>query len=176
MNWNEIVEALKEFWNQPVPIIGFTVGTLIIGIIVILSKTSIGTKALNWLKGKYQEMVETNKEMQERYEAIIKTKDEFIASLTQMYEDKLALVQANKDKERDVIIAIGSCINNVKIKKIIEEYKGTEPVTDISSYTEAIKQEYESKYIEVLNRLEELENGKTEDSVTIEEEIPSDTI
>ena len=170
MDWNQIVEGIKEFWNQPVPIIGFTVGTIIIGVIAILAKTSIGKKALNWMKEKYTELLNGYNETKKQYEEIIKTKDETIAKLTEMYNEKLALVQANKDKEREIIIALGNCINNVKVKKIIEEYSQSKEITDLSDLVDEVKEKYESKYQELLSRLEVLENER-KDSDTTKEEI-----
>lgn len=170
MDWNQIVEGIKEFWNQPVPIIGFTVGTIIIGVIAILAKTSIGKKALNWMKEKYTELLNGYNETKKQYEEIIKTKDETIAKLTEMYNEKLALVQANKDKEREIIIALGNCINNVKVKKIIEEYSQSKEITDLSALVDEVKAKYESKYQELLSRLEVLENER-KDSDTTKEEI-----
>lgn len=170
MDWNQIVEGIKEFWNQPVPIIGFTVGTVIIGVIAILAKTSIGKKALNWMKEKYAELVNGYNETKKQYEEIIKTKDETIAKLTEMYNEKLALVQANKDKEREIIIALGNCINNLKVKKIIEEYSQSKEITDLSDLVDEVKAKYESKYQELLSRLEVLENER-KDSDTVKEEI-----
>lgn len=179
--WNNFVSGLEEFWNQPVPIIGFTVGTLIVGFFVIFTKTSLGKKALNWCKTKYEELLVKYNEAKKLYEEVIAEKDAIIEELTKMYEEKLALVQLNKDKEKEIIIAIAKNINNVKIKKIIEEYEKLPEITDISDYVEEIKAKYEAKESEiteklneVLSRLEELENGKI--SEEIKEEISNNSI
>lgn len=158
MDWNTIVEGFKVFWSQPVPIIGFTVGTVIIGALSIISKTSIGKKALNSLKAKYNDLVNGYNEVKKQYDEIIAKKDEIITTMTEEYNNKLALIQANKDKEREVIIALGNCINNVKVKKIIEEYSQLDEITDVSQFVDDIKNKYESKYQELLAQIEELKN------------------
>jgi len=192
MNWEEISYNIEQFWNKPVPIIGFTIGTLVIMFLVIFAKTSFGRKSLNYLKNKYAELNDGFNKAKEYYEEAIKAKDELIANkdkyieeLKSMYEEKLALVQLNKDKEKEIIIAIASNINNVKIKKIIEEYKKLPEITDIDAALDEkrkqLESEYEAKYQEVLEKLNELkpveeikeviENEEGIDSVTEETQI-----
>lgn len=169
MNWNDIVEGFKIFWEQPVPIIGFTVGSLISFFLVVFSKTTIGKRALNKITGMFEESERTRKDVVEKYEQLLKEKDEMLAQLTTEYENKLSLIQANKDREKEVIIAIAENIHNVKVAKIIEEYKQEPEVEEVSEYIESvkeeIKQEYESKYEMVLKQLEELKNGKVSEEV-----------
>lgn len=185
MSWEQISYNIEQFWNKPIPIIGFTVGAVIVGVLFILAKTSIGRKALNELKKKYNEIIDFKNSIEDKYNKLIEEKDKLIEEkgkiieeLQHQYDDKLALVQANKDKEKEIIIAIAENINNVKIKKIIEEYKKLPEITDISEVLEAKKEElednYKTKYEEILKKLEEIENGK--DSEPVEEEIQSDTI
>jgi len=165
MNWNEITYNIEQFWNKPVPIIGFTIGTLIIGIIVIISKTSFGRKWILRFKDWYQELNVKYNEAIEAKDKIIAEKDEIIANLTKEYETKIALLNENRNKEREMIIAIAENINNVKIKKLVEEFK-QEPIIEVESdYILEIKNEYESKYEEVLKQLEEIKNGKISEQV-----------
>ena len=64
MEWFDTFAAnLKDFWSQPVPIIGFTVGTCIIGFCFIFAKTSLGKKALNKLQKLYDDLVAKYKEI-----------------------------------------------------------------------------------------------------------------
>lgn len=165
MNWETIVQKIADFWNMPVPIIGFTVGSVVLGIIWIISKTSFGRKSINWCKNQLKEMKDANDKAKADYEETIKLKDEIIAGLTAEYEEKLALVQLNRDKEREIIIAIGEKINNVKIKKIIEEYKNMPTIESISDYVQELENKYESKYELLLKRLEELENEKGKETI-----------
>lgn len=192
MNWEQITYNIEQFWNKPIPIIGFTIGTLIIMFLVIFAKTSLGRKSLNYLKNKYAELNDDFNKAKKYYEEAIKAKDElienkdkYIEELKSMYEEKLALVQINKDKEKEIIIAIGSNINNVKIKKIIEEYKKLPEITDINAALDEKKKQLESKYeekyqevIEKLNNLqlvkeikEVIENEEGIDSVSKETQI-----
>ncbi len=168
MNWEQITYNIEQFWNKPIPIIGFTIGTLIIMFLVIFAKTSLGRKSLNYLKNKYSELNDGFNKAKKYYEEAIKAKDElienkdkYIEELKSMYEEKLALVQINKDKEKEIIIAIGSNINNVKIKKIIEEYKKLPEITDINAALDEkrkqLESKYEAKYQEVIEKLNNLQ-------------------
>lgn len=174
MTWEQISYNIEQFWNKPIPIICFIAVMLIIIFLIIFSKTSFGKKALNELKLKFDVMKNMFDEIIKAKDEIINRKEEIIAEMKQDYEDKLALIQAEKDKEKEVIIAIAQNINNIKIKKIIEEYKHTVSPESISELVEEVKKDYESKYEQVLKELEELKNGKNSDS--IEEEISQDTI
>lgn len=132
MSWDQIVEAIRQFWNQPVPIIGFTVGAVLLAILGIIAKTSIGKKQLNKLK------IEINIE-RDRY-----------AELQKFYESKLQIAEKNKELERQFIYEICENINNVNVKSICEKYKSQfenitydQVVEDAKA--QAIK-EYEDKY------------------------------
>lgn len=180
MNWDEIVEKIASFWNMKVPIIGFTVGAIVIGFLVIISKTSWGRKAINWCKKKigdfeiiFKEANDTYKRTLEEKDALLKLKDEIIEKMKQEYDTKLAIVQNQRNEERNVIIAIGQCINNVKVKKIIEDYISKPVAESVSEYTQEIEENYEDKYKELLKRIEVLENERKEtiDSNPVEETI-----
>lgn len=187
MNWEQITYNIEQFWNKPIPIIGFTIGTLIIMFLVIFAKTSLGRKSLNYLKTKYIEIQNDFDKVKEYYNKAIETKnelienkDKYIEELKSMYEEKLALVQINKDKEKEIIIAIGSNINNVKIKKIIEEYKKLPEITDIDAALDEkrkqLESEYETKYQEVIEKLNNLQPVKEiKEVIENEEGIDSDS-
>lgn len=160
MNWEQISYNIEQFWNKPVPIIGFTVGAIIIGVLAILAKTSIGKKSLLYLKKQYNELKEKATEAFDAYDKLIAQKDEIIDTMKSEYEEKLALIQENKDREREIIIAIGENIHNVKIQKIIEEYKKLPEIADISEVIESKKIELEEKYEAKEAELEEKINAK----------------
>lgn len=175
MEWETIAHNIESFWNKPVPIIGFTIGALVIGAFTILKYTSIGKKAINFFKAKYEELKNKYYDTCNKYDEIIEKKDEQLAKLKEMYEEKLALVQANRDKEREVIIAIAENIHNVKIQKIIEEYKNFPEITDISEVIESKKAElesiYQAKYEEVLSELNKLKEKAESEIEEAQEEI-----
>ena len=116
MSWEVIVNGLKEFWAQPVPIIGFSVGTLIIGICTIISKTSFGKRLLNKLKGNVQEL-STNVDT---FKSDTNAK---IEELKSYYEQAMALLEAKKDNTEKLLLAIAEQLHNVKIEELVKEYK-----------------------------------------------------
>ena len=128
MNWNELTRIIEEFWNKPVPIIGFTVGAIIIGVLMILEKTSIGKKALKELRAKYEEIKNSADAMKNVCDKLLDEKDSIIEEMKKEYETKLAIIQEQRNKEKEIIIAVGRNINNVKIQKIIDEYEKTDVI------------------------------------------------
>lgn len=174
MNWETIVQKIADFWNMPVPIIGFTVGTVVLGIIWIISKTSFGKKAINWCKTQIAAMKDANDKAKADYEEALKLKDEIIEKMKQEYSEELATIEYNRELEREFIINALSQINNVRVKKLVKEFQEKIKPTNISEITESIKSEYESKYAELLARLEELENEKGKETInsnSVEETI-----
>lgn len=174
MNWETIVQKIADFWNMPVPIIGFTVGSVVFGIIWIISKTSFGKKAINWCKNKIAKMEEANEKAKSDYEETLKLKDEIIEKMKQEHSEELAAIEYNRELEREFIINALSQINNVRVKKLVKEFQEKIKPTNISEITENIKSEYESKYAELLARLEELENEKGKETInsdSVEETI-----
>lgn len=171
--WNEFTRIVEEFWNKPVPIIGFTVGACILGALWIISKTSIGKKALKELRAKYEEIKNVNDAIKKIADDLLEAKDNVIAEMKKEYEAKLAIAQEEVRQTKQLVIAIASNINNVKIKKLIEEFEKLPEPQNVSDYIIQVKEQYESEYKQkyelVLKRLEELENGKN--SNTIKEEI-----
>ncbi len=56
MDWNSIVEGIKTFFNQPVAIIGCSVGCLLFYTLVFLSKTSFGKKSIRKVNNAFDEL------------------------------------------------------------------------------------------------------------------------
>ena len=54
---------LKDFFNQPIPIIGVSVGFALFCILKIISSTSIGKKSLNEFKRKTKVLNDSFKEL-----------------------------------------------------------------------------------------------------------------
>lgn len=158
--WNEFTRIVEEFWNKPVPIIGFSVGVCILGALWIISKTSIGKKALKELREKYNEIKDVNDAIKKTADDLLEAKDNVIAEMKKEYEVKLAIAQEEVRQTKELVVKISSCINNVKIKKLIEEFEQLPEPQNVSDYIEQIKEQYNDKYELVLKRLEELENGK----------------
>ena len=136
MEWDTISNNIEQFWNKPVPIIGFTIGMCIIGIVFIISKTSIGKKALNILKKKIEDSVlkleEALQKLKEATENLInavKTFNEFkkeceekLNKQKEYYEKELNKQSQIISKQDKIIKVICENSVNIHIKEAFEEY------------------------------------------------------
>lgn len=123
MEWQQICEAIKDFFSQPVPIIGCTIGALVVSVIVILSKTNIGKKALH-------KMQETNNELKSQIVAfsteITNIKQNLDKTLVEQNKDlQNALIE--KDQEiarlRELVETIALNTHNVRTLDALKNYK-----------------------------------------------------
>lgn len=169
--WNGLVEQTKIILQMPVPIIGCTVLSLLVFTLAIISKTSIGKKSLNTLKGVISG---ANQKLDEAKTQLIEVKQEFdtykelkkqeIQEIKETYEVLLVGVQQQKNELENLVLEIGENINNGKIEKAINEYvdeKKNKATTEISEIVENAKDEARSEYINEINDLRhELEDLK----------------
>lgn len=139
--WNETVANIKDFFNQPVPIIGCSILFLIVFFLVIFSKTSLGKKTLKKILsgfievkttfGIYKEVVDSKvKEIEQ------KTKDE-----VQKMEEKIAL-------QEELIEIIVNNTHNEQIKAKYLEYKEKldKVQTDVDSLINEKVEEEKTKF------------------------------
>ena len=134
-----ILNWVIEFSQQPIPIIGVSSGF----VIFLFTKTSLGKKALKFLKNLIVDLKnqlvafkeETNKELEEQ---------------KQSYEEKLALVEYNRKQEREFIVDALSQIHNVGVQHALEQYKSMVSYEKISEVVDAekakLEKEYEAKF------------------------------
>lgn len=187
MDWNAFVEGFKTFWNQPVPIIGFTVGTVILGILAIVGKTSIGKKALNKIKevnsnlsGQLEtanlrlieaknDLTTLGNDFDRKYEALGKSANEIIAAkeqeiqeLTDGYELKLSVYKEQMLKQEQLLRTICENSVNKKIKEAYESYSLEDLEAPINEIENRIKEQVKAEYEDRLAKLEELIYGKSE--------------
>lgn len=135
---------VKDFFNQPVPIIGCTVGFALVFILKIISTTSIGQKGLKKIKdelsifktdfeGKEQEIkVERDKFITE-INALVKEHEEEIARYKELlnqvdtkYKELLDQADTKYNELKDLVMNIASNLHNKKIKDILESLKGVD--------------------------------------------------
>lgn len=134
-----ILNWVIEFSQQPIPIIGVSAGF----ILFLLAKTSLGKKALKFLKNLIVDLKnqfvafkeETNKKLEEQKKS---------------YEEKLALVEYNRKQEREFIIDALSSIHNVGVQHTLEQYKSMvsyEKISEVVDVEKAkLEKEYEAKF------------------------------
>lgn len=129
MTPEQIVEQITKILNTPTCIAGVTIGSLLLFFIVIISKTSIGRKALKTLSGKVDNAkaaleeahAEYNK-LKNGYDEYKKVAQETINELRSDYEIKLSGVQQVAAKEEKLLIAIAENVHNGEVQKQLENY------------------------------------------------------
>lgn len=114
--WNEVVANIKDFFNQPVPIIGVTIGFLLIFVLVIFSKTSLGKKVLKKLTSAVHDLVLSFNKFKSETE-------EKVESLKKEYEEKKSVLESKVAILEKVCLIIAENSHNAKIKEAMEECK-----------------------------------------------------
>lgn len=104
---NELYSDIKGLLNYPLPIIGISVLTLVLGIVKIVSMTDFGKKRINYLSTKINAL-----------ESEITTKKEQIDSKVKEIQELKATYQGEIDYLRGVLQEVCSTSPNKKIKEI----------------------------------------------------------
>lgn len=114
--WNEIVANVKDFFNQPVTIIGSSVLFFLIFILVIFSKTSIGKKVLKKLTSAISNLIAQFNVFKSEVKSQL---DEGLKK----YEEKELQVEAKVAVLEEVVMIIAENSHNVKVKEAMEKCK-----------------------------------------------------
>lgn len=127
MSWEQFIELI----NQPLPIIGVSVLWILIAILVILAKTSIGRKSLKELKrqndelrGKIEQALQDWKDTENAIQAHLEEKT---AEIDKSIEDNKIYVSGAIKRVNGGITLLANNTHNAKlkeaVKKTIEEEK-----------------------------------------------------
>lgn len=153
MDWNSIVEGIKTFFNQPIPIIGCTIGFALIFVLTVISKTSIGTRTLKKLNTWYDELKvkygEFNAQVSGKVEEMQKT-----------YNEQIAVATAKWNEANELIELLVENSHNVKVKEKYQEYK-----TKISGYATNFENTLQEKVNEKVEKIENLEIGALKEQI-----------
>lgn len=127
--WEQVVEKTTAFFDKPVPIIGCTIGFLLITVLTIISKTSFGKKSirrLTELARLTHETVETTlKNVNDKLNEIDEKQDD----IEYMLCDRLQAQEKRIYELETLLTEICKNIRNAKIKALINDYnKGIETV------------------------------------------------
>lgn len=154
MDWNSIVENIKIFFEQPVAIIGCSVGCLLFYTLVFISKTSFGKKSILSVQKKFDEL-------KSKYDENVALLGEKVANLKKEYDDKVAIVEKHAQEVENLIFAISENINNKHVKELIEEYKRQkqEISEEVNDLVNQATLELNDKLQEVQKQLEEYKNS-----------------
>lgn len=114
--------AVKDFFNQPIPIIGCTVGFLLISILTIISKTSFGKKWINTLKTWFNDLKNDFVNTVNEWKAF---KDNQEKRFEEMKAEQKAEIEKLKEENEELINFICSVLSkstNKRIKTEVEKY------------------------------------------------------
>lgn len=167
--WNEVVANIKDFFNQPVAIIGCSVAFALAFVLVIFSKTSLGKKALNKLTKLFNEIKNIVTDF-------IASTNKKIKELQEYYEKKEAAIESKVAILEEVCLIIGENSHNEQVKKAMEQCKDKLSIakTDYEELIEKrvqeekdkLEQKYKEKYEEFYKTYLEQQKAKIEELVS----------
>lgn len=168
--FDQFAENVKIFWNQPLTIILFTIGIIIIGFLFVFAKTSLGKKALNKLKAlydkltaKYEIAVEKVDKTCKEFEEFKAAKEQQIIELTDAYELKLNQYKELAIKQDEMIKVLCENSPNKKVKDAYEKYSSVVLDLPVNEIANKIREEVGKDYSERLKALEEKIYGEKEE-------------
>lgn len=168
MEWlDTLSENLSAFWNMPVSIIGFSVGTIIIGACFIIGKTQLGKKAFNKVKkmneelqAKLKDAIDLTYTLNEQFKSYKAEKEEEITRLTEDYQIKLSEYKNYMVKQDELIKVICENSPNKAVKSAFEEYTQVELDLPTNEVIERIKEETRVEYEDRIKAIEDLVYGE----------------
>lgn len=121
--WEQVVEKTTAFFDKPVPIIGCTIGFLLITVLTIISKTSFGKKSIRRLTELARLTHETVETTLKNVNGKLSEIDEKQFNIERYLECKLEEQNLYIEKLESLIEEIAGNIRNAKIKALINDYK-----------------------------------------------------
>lgn len=134
MTWFDLfIENFSKFWNAPIPIIGFTVGAVILGALALISKTSIGNKALRKLTKMFEdlkaEILEYLKMFREYRENREKLEEEMekrfekkVEEIIQNCENRIKELEDTIKAQGQLLMSVAVNAHNVKVNEALKNY------------------------------------------------------
>ena len=123
MSWQQIKDIIDLAWNHPVPIICCSVGSLLVFVLVIISKTSIGKKALNGLRNLISELKSQITDLLSKFKGFKEEINQTLVEQNKMLENALNEKQAEIDRLVALVEKVAINTHNVKTIQALEEYK-----------------------------------------------------
>lgn len=171
MNWETFTQWLTDVSNNPVFISISSIVAILGSVLVVISRTSIGRKAIKSLtelsngtkaevinvstkvKGKIEEVDSKIKELEEK-------KNEFLKEA----ENKFKVFYSQFEFYETQITAILELIPNAKVKEAVSEMKSqwSEKKKEIEEFIGVSYNEFQDKMSKLEEELKELKNGREE--------------
>ena len=148
--WNEIVANIKDFFNQPVSIIGCSVGFLLVFVLVIISKTSFGRKALKFLKGKVAKLESEYSEFKDETQNLLE-------NMKAKYEEQVMIAESKVAVLEEVLMIVAENTHNEQVKKAMVQCKEKLSIaqTNYEQLVDAKVKETEEKVVDYEKQLKE---------------------
>ena len=166
MNWNELVEGCKEFFNQPITIIIGSI--LVVGVLalVVLSKTSFGKKNIKELK-------DNAKKVNEKCEVVkkiaIETQEEtskVVNEIKEIAEEKVNYCISQFQYFKNGVIEIIKEIPNKKVQDKLNEL-----CEDFEEHEKELNEYFHDNYENYKNKLNDLEEQKNNELANLRNKI-----
>lgn len=144
MTWEQITTWLDQFTDKPIVYYTLCVVIGVVAAFVILSKTSVGRKALNELRGLFRSNEKTAHETLEKVQNVETLANEKIEQLEAHYTQKVE--ECEKECEQKVAFALS--IVNFYEERIFSALEKI-PNVKVQECVKELKQEYQEKKNEI---------------------------
>lgn len=126
---DQFIELVKDFFNQPIPIIGCSVGFALIFVLTVISKTSLGKKALVEMKNYFAGVKAEYEAFKKLHNQYVADKEQEIALIKEQCEKTISQIMEEAKARDDEILAVLSEIPNKKVQEKLLELK-KQPILD----------------------------------------------
>ena len=126
---DQFIELVKDFFNQPIPIIGCSVGFALIFVLTVISKTSLGKKALVEMKNYFASVKAEYEAFKKLHNQYVADKEKEIALIKEQCEQLISQIKEEAKARDDEILAVLSEIPNKKVQEKLLELK-KQPILD----------------------------------------------
>lgn len=171
--WEQLTEFLSQFFDKKVVVIIVTILSLLYAAVVILSKTSIGKKALNELRALGHRTEQTARDTLEKVESYKKHAEEEFAAYKAECDRKVAVaISCFSYFESSILDAVSQIPNKKvqeRVQEITEQYLEKKQVLEeefgfiyddfeiaVQQRADQIEKEYAKKYQEINAQIENL--------------------
>lgn len=174
--WNEVVANIKDFFNQPIPIIGCTVAFALVFILVIFSKTSLGKKLLKKLSIKIDVLLIAFANFKADTKAQLEEYKYHYEEYKNHYEEEKNKIESKVAILEEVCLIIGENSHNEQVKKAMEQCKDKLSIVKtnyeelvekrVKEEKDKLEQKYKEKYEEFYKGYLEQQKAKIEELVS----------
>lgn len=161
--WTEFEKELRNSLALPIPIIGITMGSLLLVLLLLFSKTSLGKALLNKSLDALNKGIQATNECKQILAETKKSAEEMVVAkqkeLEEFKETSAALVDGVRQEVRNkeqFYLEVFKEINNVNIQEKVDAYIQEETSQQFEDASEIIKNAKDETRKEYDNQLEEM--------------------